>query len=157
MSPSGQAVPERGAKVTLREVTRDTVREICNLRVGPEQQGFVAPNAISIAQAYFDRERAWFRAVFADETPVGFVMLSDDPKKPEYYLWRFMIDARYQRTPPANGLILKVYTRSLDRDKEGNYSDADCKRGDAAARDHMWLTEADAKELVRANAKKGDT
>lgn len=97
MSPIGQAAPERGANVTLREVTRDTVREICNLRAGPGQQGFVAPNAISIAQAYFDRERAWFRAVFADETPVGFVMLSDDPEKPEYFLWRFMIDARYQR------------------------------------------------------------
>ena len=23
--------------------------------------------------------------------------LSDEPAKPEYYLWRFMIDARYQR------------------------------------------------------------
>ena len=24
-------------------------------------------------------------------------MLSDDPSKPEYYLWRFMIDANFQR------------------------------------------------------------
>jgi diamine N-acetyltransferase len=24
-------------------------------------------------------------------------MLHDDPAKPEYYLWRFMIDQRYQR------------------------------------------------------------
>ena len=83
--------------MSLREVTRDTVRQICDLRVRPDQQGFVAPNAFSIAQAYFDRELAWFRAVYADETPVGFVMLSDDTIKPEYYLWRFMIDARYQR------------------------------------------------------------
>lgn len=87
----------RDARVSLREVTRETVRAVCNLKVRPDQQGFVAPNAISISQAYFDRERAWFRAVYADETPVGFVMLSDDPAKPEYYLWRFMIDARFQR------------------------------------------------------------
>ena len=83
--------------MSLREVTRDTVREICRLRVRTDQEGFVAPNAFSIAQAYFERDKAWFRAVYANETPVGFVMLSDDPVKPEYYLWRFMIDARYQR------------------------------------------------------------
>ncbi|MBV9789049.1 MAG: GNAT family N-acetyltransferase, partial [Chloroflexi bacterium] len=50
----------------------------------------------SIAQAYFDRETAWFRGIYADDVPVGFVMLSDDPAKQEYFLWRFMIDARYQ-------------------------------------------------------------
>jgi diamine N-acetyltransferase len=81
--------------VSLREVTGETVRAICRLEVRPEQRGFVAPNAVSIAQAYFE-PRAWFRAVYADETPVGFVMLHDDPEKPEYYLWRFMIDAEHQ-------------------------------------------------------------
>lgn len=89
--------PGPSAVITLREVTAQSVRAICRLLVAPHQQGFVAPNAISIAEAYFARERAWFRAVYADETPVGFVMLSDEPDKPEYYLWRFMIDARYQR------------------------------------------------------------
>ena len=62
----------------------------------PEQRGFVAPNAVSIAQAYFE-PKAWFRAIYAGETPVGFVMLHDDPEKREYYLWRFMIDAAHQR------------------------------------------------------------
>jgi diamine N-acetyltransferase len=97
MTAADQTLPGRDAEVSLREVTRDTVRAICSLKVRADQQGFVAPNALSIAQAYFHRERAWFRAVYADETPVGFIMLSDDPVKPEYYLWRFMIDARYQR------------------------------------------------------------
>lgn len=83
------------SEVTLREVTEETVRTICNLTVREEQRQFVAPNAVSIAQAYFS-EYAWFRAVYADETPVGFLMLYDRPDKPEYYLWRFMIDARWQ-------------------------------------------------------------
>lgn len=87
----------RDATVSLREVTGDTVRQICALKVSPAQERFVAPNALSIAQAYFARDRAWFRAVCAGDTPVGFVMLSDEPEKPEYYLWRFMIDHRYQR------------------------------------------------------------
>jgi diamine N-acetyltransferase len=81
--------------VTLREITAETVRAICRLEVAPEQRGFVAPNAVSIAQAHFE-PKAWFRAVYADEEPVGFVMLFEDIEKPEYYLWRFMVAAEHQ-------------------------------------------------------------
>jgi diamine N-acetyltransferase len=98
MTQEAKDAPGCDASVTLREVTKDTVRSVVGLAVSPEQKGFVAPNAVSISQAYFERDRAWFRAVYAGETPVGFVMLSDDPDKPEYYLWRFMIDHRYQRS-----------------------------------------------------------
>ena len=87
--------PSPDSKVTLREITADTVRVICGLSVTEEQKQFVAANALSISQAYFSKF-AWFRAIYADETPVGFLMLHDDTEKPEYYLWRLMIDARYQ-------------------------------------------------------------
>ncbi|MBP1631857.1 MAG: uncharacterized protein H6Q11_145 [Acidobacteria bacterium] len=83
-------------EVTLREVTADTVRAVCRLQVAPGQERFVAPNAVSIAQAYFE-PKAWFRAIYAGEGPVGFVMLYDDPEKPEYYLWRLMIAGEHQR------------------------------------------------------------
>jgi len=88
--------PTGASEVSLREVTADTVGVVCKLAVTDAQAQFVAPNAFSIAQAHFS-EHAWFRAVYADEAPVGFVMLEDQPEKPEYYLWRFMIDARCQR------------------------------------------------------------
>ena len=83
------------ATVSLREITQDTVNSILNLRVTKEQEQFVASNAVSIAQAHFSEE-AWFRAIYADETPVGFLMLSDQPDKGEYFLWRFMVDAQHQ-------------------------------------------------------------
>lgn len=85
------------ARVRLCEINKETLRSILNLKVHPEQEQFVASNAVSIAQAYFERERAWFRAIYADDRPVGFLMLYDDPDEPEYFLWRFMIDARYQK------------------------------------------------------------
>ncbi|UCC81328.1 MAG: GNAT family N-acetyltransferase [Candidatus Zixiibacteriota bacterium] len=84
------------SSVTLKEINKDTVRTICNLKVSESQRGFVAPNAVSIAEAFFN-ETAWFRAVYADDTPVGFLMLYKDTEKPEYFLWRLMIDERYQR------------------------------------------------------------
>ena len=85
--------------VTLRKITEKSVRTICELSVRDDQKIFVAPNAVSIAQAYFSKH-AWFRAIYADKTPVGFVMLEVQPAIPEYYLWRFMIDSQYQK----NGL-----------------------------------------------------
>lgn len=96
----------RGAKVSLREVTCESVREIALLDVSEAQVGLVAPNAFSIAQAYFHPE-AWFRAICADDVPVGFAMLEDWSRVPgrepalfdgEPYvaLWRFMIDQRFQ-------------------------------------------------------------
>ena len=83
------------ATISLREITQETVNAILNLRVAKAQEQFVASNAVSIAQAHFSQE-AWFRAIYADETPVGFLMLSDQPDKGEYFLWRFMVDAQHQ-------------------------------------------------------------
>lgn len=87
----------KDAKVTLREVTKENLRAILKLKVTEYQNRFVAPNPVSIAQAHFE-PKAWFRAIFADETPVGFVMMFIDPEKDEgeYYLWRYMMDAHYQ-------------------------------------------------------------
>ena len=76
--------------VELREVTADTVRAICELKVAPFQEAFVAPNPVSIAEAYF-HPTAWFRAIYADGEPVGFVMLDDDASNSSYNLWRLMI------------------------------------------------------------------
>jgi diamine N-acetyltransferase len=82
-------------EISLREVTAKSVRAVCALDVSPEQRSYVAANAVSIAQAHFE-PRAWFRAIYADETPIGFVMLHEDPEKEAYFLWRLMIDAAHQ-------------------------------------------------------------
>lgn len=82
--------------VTLREIDDDNVRTILELDVAPHQKAFVAPNSVSLAQ-YGVTTRAWTRAIYAGETAIGYVLLSDDDTKPRYYLWRFMIDHRYQR------------------------------------------------------------
>ena len=85
------------AVVTLQEITKGNLEAILALKVREDQEKFVASNAVSIAQAHFHPEIAWFRAIYADETPVGFVMLANDSANSEYSLWRLMIDARFQR------------------------------------------------------------
>lgn len=81
--------------VELRELNKTNYRDILRLKVADEQAVFVASNAISLAQALFHSE-AWYRGIYHGETPVGFVMLELDREKPEYYLWRYMIDERFQ-------------------------------------------------------------
>ena len=93
------------ASVALREITADTVRAICALRVAPAQERLVAPNAVSIAQAHFE-PAAGCCAIYAGDEPVGFVMLNDPtrdsirataPEQPDTcHLWRFMIAEQHQ-------------------------------------------------------------
>ena len=105
----------RSSPVSLREVTKETLWDICKLSVTEEQNKFVSNNTYSIAEAHFNQPRAWFRGIYADDTPIGFLMLDDQPDKPEYYLWRFMIDARFQGMgygrQALNLLIAHVKTR----------------------------------------------
>lgn len=83
-------------EVTLREITKENWRDILCLKVAPHQERFVASNATSIAEAHFNPEVAWFRAIYASDVPVGFLMLEDDIAQQAYFLWRFMISEQYQ-------------------------------------------------------------
>lgn len=83
------------AKVTLRGVTEENMWDICSLKTTKEQENYVAPNPYSLAQARFS-DNAWYRAIYADETPVGFMMVHEQPNRGQYYLWRFLMDYRYQ-------------------------------------------------------------
>lgn len=90
-------------EVTLR-VVGDADRPAAErLRVAAGQERFVDGVALSLAEAAAKPHcRPWYRAVYAGAEPVGFVMLADDvpPGTPDipwrYYLWRMLIDARFQ-------------------------------------------------------------
>lgn len=103
----------RMAEVELREITKNTVRQILAIGVADNQRHLVAPTAVSIAQAYFE-PKAWFRAIYADDEPVGFIMLLDDDETPTYFLWRLLVGAEHQ----GNGYgrqaveLLIAYVRS---------------------------------------------
>ena len=98
MNASDQSV------VSLRPVEIQNLRDVLALRVHPSQEQFVAGVADSLADAEIAPDsRPCYRALYADEVPVGFVMISDGipPGNPEllgpYYLWRLLIDADHQR------------------------------------------------------------
>ena len=87
--------PTSASNVTLRDITDDNLRPVMNLEVTPAQRTYVAPNARSIAEHAYTTE-AWLQAIYADESPVGLVLLSERISVPRFYLWRFMVDHRFQ-------------------------------------------------------------
>jgi len=89
--------------ITLRQITDDNRDEVLAVRTTEAQEQFVSTVAGSIAEAEeYPQANPWFRAVYADDEPVGFVMLSWDvvPQPPEilgpWFLWKLIIDHRHQ-------------------------------------------------------------
>lgn len=92
----------------LKKVDLSNVWELTKLKVKDEQKNFVAPNNISIIEAYATIQSGHIALPFGllvDGKYVGFVMLgydtNGDEDEPEivqhnYCIWRFMIDERYQ-------------------------------------------------------------
>ena len=83
--------------MSLCEITRDNWRECVRLKVGDDQQKFVASNAVSLAQSKYEPECVPL-AAYDGDTIVGFVMY-----RPEDYglskLWfidRLMVGTQYQ-------------------------------------------------------------
>jgi diamine N-acetyltransferase len=97
------------ATVELRDIVTDADRAAAlTLRTTPAQERFVATVAGSFEDAVTDTEacpRMW--TIHADGSMVGFLMISDDipaerlASHPDwlgpYFLWRLLIDERFQR------------------------------------------------------------
>lgn len=81
--------------ISLKEITKENLVSIIILSVFDHQKDQVASNSISIAQGHYD-ETAWFRGIYKDDQPVGFVMLQFDNENRSYGIWRFMIDKNHQ-------------------------------------------------------------
>lgn len=68
------------------------------------------------------------------------------------------LDPKYTRSPPTDGLIVRVNTRIID-EKKGYYCAGECKTagGGMAARDFLWLTKAEVKALAPPKAEAGQS
>ena len=81
--------------IELRAVTRENYREALRLEVAPEQERFVATNAVSLAQVAFEPGLTPLLA-YAGETPVGFAMVERDEAAGQWWIPRVMIGADHQ-------------------------------------------------------------
>ena len=86
--------------VSLRPIDDSNRGVVEALSVSSIQEQFVAGVAESLVEAVEDPGgRAIYWAIYAEHIPVGFVMISDEVDGAGYiaqYLWRLLIDQRYQ-------------------------------------------------------------
>jgi diamine N-acetyltransferase len=89
--------------VSLREITDQNQEAVVALRIAASQEGYVSSVEDSLAEARDTPEgNPWYRAIYAGDQPVGFVMLSwnvtPDPPRiiGPWFLWKLLIDERYQ-------------------------------------------------------------
>lgn len=90
-----KTTPTRESTITFREVTKDNYIDVASLSFQDGQTGNLDPNVWSLLVSRFEEE-AWVRAIYADETPVGMLMMEIWDPTESYHIWRFMIDGRYQ-------------------------------------------------------------
>lgn len=83
--------------VQFREITKENINAVLELKTAKEQEAYVSTVAHSLAQTWVYRDTAYPFAIYDDDTPVGFVMLGFYEAKQQYTLWKLLIDERYQR------------------------------------------------------------
>jgi diamine N-acetyltransferase len=87
--------------VDLRPIDATNREAVLALRVSPDQLEFVSSVEDSLREAAQEPDgRAIQWALYDDDAPVGFVMISDEVGGPGYiahYLWKLLIDERHQR------------------------------------------------------------
>jgi diamine N-acetyltransferase len=87
--------------VVLRPLTEENRPALEALRVATAQRAFVSSVTDSLAEAqrYADANPLVF-GLYDRETPVGFVMIADEVDDPDYiahFVWKLLIDERFQR------------------------------------------------------------
>lgn len=63
--------------VHFRPVTMENLKDVYLLEVGPGQDGLVAPVGYSIAEAHISDEDLHYRAIYDDDTAVGFLLCAE--------------------------------------------------------------------------------
>jgi diamine N-acetyltransferase len=81
------------AEVGLRPITADNVSAVRRLALGPGQDRFVAPAAVTVAEGAYE-PACEALAIYAGDEPVGVVMLEEEDGR--HYIVRFMVAAAHQ-------------------------------------------------------------
>jgi diamine N-acetyltransferase len=101
--------------IEFREITDHNRDAVVAIHAGPAEGRYVPSVANSIEEAAETPEgKPWYRAVYLDGEPVGFVMLSWDvtPQPPviigPWFLWRLIVDEPHQGRDIGRAIVDEV-------------------------------------------------
>ena len=103
------------ASIELREITDTNRGAVVAIHAGPAEGRFVSSVADSLEEAAGTPEgNPWYRAVYLEGEPVGFVMLSWNvtPQPPDiigpWFLWKLIVDERHQGRGIGRAIVEKI-------------------------------------------------
>ncbi len=100
-------------EVVLKDLSSDNWEDCANLKLRTSQGGLIAPNLYSIAESKV--EATFIPLVIYDgNTMVGFIMWGIDPDDGEYWIYRLMVDEKYQGKGYGKAAVIEVLKRLKD-------------------------------------------
>lgn len=82
-------------EIRFRPVTRENWSAVGKLHVRPDQEGYVAPNFLSLAEAHYYPDLVP-QAIYDSNQLVGFLLYGYDDEEDSYWVVRLMIDHAFQ-------------------------------------------------------------
>ncbi|WP_018590704.1 GNAT family N-acetyltransferase [Terrisporobacter glycolicus] len=81
--------------INFREIDKSNYNTCINLKVADHQKDYVASNAISLVQAFYEEE-LYPIGIYNNEEMVGFILYDYDKELEGWSFSRFMIDINHQ-------------------------------------------------------------
>lgn len=81
--------------IKLKTIDKNNWELCTTLKPKQDQEHFIAPNVYSIAEAQFLNGFSSM-AIYKEEDMIGYTLFGLDPDDNNYWIYRFMIDERYQ-------------------------------------------------------------
>ena len=82
-------------KIYLQPIDKSNWEEAISLSVKEEQQTLIASNLYSIAEVQF-LDNFYAKGIYLDEKMIGFTMFGIDSDDNNYWIYRLMIDKKFQ-------------------------------------------------------------
>lgn len=96
----------------FREIDGGNLWDVVELSVKDDQTNFVANNTKSLLQAAYENPQSQPRAVYHDDTLVGFLLTAENDDDPAVlWVWRYMIGADHQGKGHGRGALTQIIER----------------------------------------------
>ncbi len=82
--------------IQLRNVTADNYKDIFRISIPAEQFPFVVNPIKSLAICYAESHPSHPFAIYNGNELIGYIMIAKDYELPDYGIWHFTIDEKYQ-------------------------------------------------------------
>ena len=112
--------------IQFKGITEDNFTAIVQMKRPPDE-GFVAPNVYSLAQAWLYRNNndVYPFAIYNDEIPVGFMLLDEDLEERCLMIWRIMFPIEHQNKGYGTQAIKQIIQMARESNKY-DYMLIDC-------------------------------